>query len=205
MSITIIIIVFTIIVSVAAFNNHRLIDDLAFNPYMAQKNKQWYRFLSSALVHSDYTHLVFNMLGLYFFGSTVEQYFHVYFQGYGSLYFLGLYIVGNVVSDIATYFRHRNNKYYSTIGASGAISAVIFSAILFNPWAGMGFLFLPINIPAWLFGIIILAIDYGIRRNQGLNINSDAHISGAFFGLVYTILLNYHIAIEFWQKLVNHQ
>src|SRR5688572_19410329 len=103
------------------------------NPYYAHRKQQYYRFVSSGFIHKDHMHLLWNMLSFYFFGTAIERQFHALFGQVGSLYFIALYILAIVVSDIPTYFKHKNHVGYNSLGASGGVSAVIFAFIIFEP------------------------------------------------------------------------
>lgn len=198
-SITLIIIIITCIVSISAFSNHRIIDDLIFYP-PAVKRGQWYRFLSYGLIHGDAGHLIFNMFALYIFGegrintnagpvfTGVEFQFTEVFGPKGKLLYLLMYIVALVVCLIPTYSRNRDNYHYRSLGASGAVSAVIFSSILFHPLRGMGLFFIPVYIAGFLFGIIYLLISNWMEKRGRDNINHSAHIFGALFGLAFTVI-----------------
>src|SRR5215813_14598617 len=132
-SITIGIIVITCIVSFIGFNNSKVIDDLIFWPPGITKNRQYYRFITCGLIHADYIHLAFNMLTLFFFGKFMEQaYFS--FLGLPKFYYLALYIGALIVSNIPSYLKHKNDYNYRSLGASGAVSAVLFAFILLRPW-----------------------------------------------------------------------
>ncbi len=188
MSITLIIVIITTLVSIGAFNNQKIMEDLIFYaPAISQRN-QWYRFFSCGLIHADWGHLIFNMLALYLFGRNLEVYFTYAFQEKGKILYLILYILALAVSVLPTYFKNRNNYHYRSLGASGAVSAVIFSSILFDPISGIGLFFIPIYVAGFIFAIIYLLISGWMDKKGQGNINHSAHIWGAVFGIVFTII-----------------
>ncbi|MBS1610550.1 MAG: rhomboid family intramembrane serine protease [Bacteroidetes bacterium] len=195
-SISLIIIIITCIVSISAFSNQKIIEDLIFYPPAVSQHKQWYRFFSCGLIHADWAHLFFNMYVLYMFGmgqrkSGVEYIFKDVFDSKGSFLYLVMYIAALAVCLIPTYNKNKDNYSYRSLGASGAVSAVVFAYMLFNPMQGMGLLFLPIYIPGFLFGIIYLAVSSWLDKRGGGNINHSAHIWGAIFGIVFVIFACY--------------
>ncbi len=188
LSITLIIVIITVLVSIGAFNSQKIMEDLIFYPPAVSQRNQWYRFFSCGLIHADWGHLIFNMLALYLFGGKLEIYFTQIFGEKGKALYLVMYILGLAISVLPTYFKNKNNYHYRSLGASGAVSAVIFSSILFDPLSGIGLFFIPIYVAGFVFGIIYLFISGWLdKRGQG-NINHSAHIFGALFGIVFTII-----------------
>jgi membrane associated rhomboid family serine protease len=186
-SITLIIIIATSIISFIAFNNHRLLDQFIFYP-PAVRRGQIYRFFSCGLIHADFGHLIFNMISLYLFGEAVESKFMEAFGPIGRLVYLGMYVLALAVSVIPTYINNKDNYHYRSLGASGAVSAVIFAGILFFPLAKLGLFFIPIYVAGFLFGIIYLFVSGWLDKRGGGNINHSAHIFGALFGVGFTII-----------------
>jgi membrane associated rhomboid family serine protease len=191
-SITLLIIIATTIISISGFSNQRLIDDLIFYP-PAVKRGQWYRFFSCGLIHADVGHLLFNMFALYIFGagqnkSGVEFQFIEIFGQSGKWIYLLMYVLALAASLIPTYSRNIDNYHYRSLGASGAVSAVVFAKILFEPIRGIGLFFIPVFIAGFLFGIIYLLVSGWLDKKGGGNINHSAHIFGAIFGVGFTIL-----------------
>ena len=201
MSISIIILIITCGVSLVAFNNAEMMLKLRFNAYEIHNRKQAYRFLSYGLVHADAIHLFVNMYVLYNFGHWVEFFYDQYFQEKGTLFFVILYVGSLFASVIPSYEKHKNHAYYNAVGASGAISAIVFASILFDPLAPMGLMFLPFRFPAVVFGIAYLVYSYYMAKKGNDNIGHDAHFFGALFGIMFTILLNKNIAINFYSQL----
>ncbi|MDO5665986.1 MAG: rhomboid family intramembrane serine protease [Bacteroidia bacterium] len=204
--ITFIIIGITAIISIAAFSNYTIMDKFIFCPTEAKRG-QWYRFFTYGVLHADYTHLIFNMFTLYFFGGDIEQAFKTTFGAQmGSIYFLLLYISALPVSILPTYFKQKNNTNYRSLGASGAVSAIVFAYILINPMNFMGVLFIPIWLPAFLFGIIFLLISVSLDKKQAKGINHSAHITGGLYGIVFMVVIfiafaNINLIIKFADKI----
>ena len=186
-SITLIIIIATSIISFIAFSNHNLLDKFIFYP-PAVRRGQIYRFFSCGLIHADFGHLIFNMISLYLFGEAVESKFMEAFGPVGRLVYLGMYVLALAVSVIPTYINNKDNYHYRSLGASGAVSAVIFAGILFFPLARLGLFFIPIYVAGFLFGIIYLFVSGWLDKRGGGNINHSAHIFGALFGVGFTII-----------------
>ncbi len=183
--ITAIIIVITVLVSIRAFKDHALTEKLIFHP-PSVKQGEWHRLFSYGVLHADYAHLIFNMFTLYFFGMDIERVCRTTLgETLGSLCFILLYLSSLLVSILPTYVKHRENALYFGLGASGAVSAIIFAYMLINPMNFMGILFIPIYLPAFLFGIIFLLISLALDRKQTGGINHSAHITGGIYGLVY--------------------
>ncbi len=176
----------TILVSVISFRRNDMLSRLLFNPYLVRTRNEWYRFFSSGFVHADWIHLFINMLVLYDFGQAVEIYYNDV-SGYKSvLIFPALYFGGIFVSIIPTYFKYRNNPAYNALGASGAVSAVVFAYILFNPMNKIC-LYGLLCIPGILMGPLYLAFSIYMEKKAKDNINHGAHFWGAVFGLVFTV------------------
>ncbi len=203
MSVSTILLVITCAVSIMAFNKPELMERLRFNAYQIHTRKQGYRFFSYGLVHADGVHLFVNMYVLYSFGNWVEFFFNQYFLERGTLFFVLLYIGALFSSVIPSYEKHKNHSYYNAVGASGAISAIVFSSIMFDPLAPMGLLLIPIHFPAVVFGIAYLVYSYYMAKKGSDNIGHDAHFFGALFGVMFTVLLNKNIAINFYYQIIN--
>ena len=188
--ITYIIIAVTVIVSFLSFSNRSLFDKLLFDPYRIFHQRQYYRFLTHGLVHADWMHLGINMFVLLSFGRMVEDVFMgIFGNGKGMYFYLLLYIGGLLLSSTPSFGKHKNNAWYTAVGASGAVSAIVFASILISPLSGIRFIFIPFDIPAFIFGLLYLGYSaYMAKRGQD-NIGHDAHFYGALFGLLFPILL----------------
>jgi Uncharacterized membrane protein (homolog of Drosophila rhomboid) len=197
LSLSLIIIIITCVISIMSFNRPGEIDKLSMWPYMVKEHKQYYRFITAGLVHADYMHLGFNMLTMWFFGKYIELIFQDLFGG--KLYFLLFYVLALIVSDIPSYFRHRNNYGYRSIGASGAVSAVVFAFILFQPWAKIVVFVIPM--PAIIYGVLFLGYSVYMSRRGGDGINHDAHFWGAVFGVVFPLAIRPELAGYFIQQI----
>ena len=180
----------TVLTSVMAFSNDNLYSNLILQPYSVYRGKRVYTIITSGLIHNDWMHLFFNLFSFYFFAFNLEPVL-------GHWQFGLLYTLSLKLSDVPTVYKHKNDEWYHSLGASGAVSAVIFSAILFNPLMSMMILPLPFGIPAVVFGVIYLFYcNYASKHSQD-NINHDAHLFGAISGLFITIVLNPHVVNDF--------
>jgi membrane associated rhomboid family serine protease len=188
MSITVIIIAITSLVSIAAFRSEKVMNDLIFYPPAITNNKQYYRFITCGLIHADVGHLFFNMYAFYLFGNITEEIFDAIFGNYGKLLYIAMYVLALIVCVIPSYLKNKTNSGYRSLGASGAISAVVFAYILFNPLQGIGLIFIPVFMMGFLFGIIYLLVSYWLDKKGGGRINHSAHIWGALFGIVFLIV-----------------
>jgi membrane associated rhomboid family serine protease len=183
LSAALIIFVITIATSlIGLFGNTKLIDRSLFRPYWFLRRRQYDTIVLSGFMHADLMHLIFNMMTFFFFGFLLER-------AIGSTHFLLLYFAGMLVSHIGTYVKQKNNPEYACLGASGAISAVLFAAIVFFPGQSLFIIPIPVPIPAPLFGIGYLAYTWYAARNPHGRINHDAHLGGAITGLVYVALI----------------
>lgn len=199
---TIYIIILTVIVSYSAFQKPDVFNKFQFNPYAVNKHNQQYRFLSHALVHADWPHLIINMFVLYFFGPVVESFMKFYFgDGKGIMYFLLLYLGGAAAACLPTFSKQKNNPYYNSVGASGAISALVFSFIVFAPLQEIRFYGI-LPMPGIVFGIIYLVAEYYMGKRGGTNINHDAHFMGAVYGALFTIAIRPALAMEFVEQIM---
>jgi len=188
MSITLIIIVVTVIVSFIGFQNEKVMNDLIFYPPAITNQKQYYRFITCGFLHADVGHLMFNMFAFYLFGNITEEIFDAIFGSYGKILYIIMYLLALIVCVIPSYIRNKSNSSYRCLGASGAVSAVVFAYILFNPLQGIGLIFIPIYMMGFLFGIIYLVVSYWLDQKGGGRINHSAHIWGALFGIIFLIV-----------------
>ena len=188
LSITIIIIIATCVLSVSAFSQPKLMEDLIFYPPAIQR-RQYYRFISHGFIHANYIHLAFNMLALYSFGVNLESVFNLdcIFYNRGRLFYLLLYFSALIVASLPDYFKYRDSYHFRSLGASGAISAVVFSRIIFFPSQTVGFFFIPM--PGYVFAIAYLILSVYFDKRGGGNINHSAHFWGAAYGIVFTLVM----------------
>jgi membrane associated rhomboid family serine protease len=198
---TIIIIALTVLISLLAFNRDDVFSRLKFNAYDIRHNNQWYRFFSYGFIHADFIHLFVNMLVLFSFGRIVETFFAMHFPLKADFYYSLLYLGGLMLSVAPAFGKHKNDVFYNAVGASGAVSAVLFASIILYP-AGKIMLFLiPIPIPAPVFGVLYVAYEYYMGKRGGDNIGHDAHLWGAVFGVVFTIALKPSLFLSFLEQI----
>jgi membrane associated rhomboid family serine protease len=197
-SITLVIIVVTSIVSFMAFNNRRLLDRLILWPPAVSRQRQYDRLVTYGFVHADPTHLIFNMFTLYFFGRFVEQIYTILLGRFGFAIF---YIGGLIVSILPSYLANRDNSRYHSLGASGAVSAALFAAILLQPWATIIVFVVPM--PAILYAVLYVAYSIYMDRRGSDNVNHSAHLWGAAYGVAFTLVLNPRIFSLFLQSLAH--
>lgn len=197
---TVLIVIVTVIVSIACFNNWNLFDKLSFSAYRVVRYKEWYRLISHGFVHADWVHLLVNMFTFYSFGRYIEAVFAG--LGFGSWSFVLLYFGGMLAASLYDLFKYYKNSYYSSIGASGAVSAVLFTAIFLNPWDKI-LLFAIVPIPGILFGFVYLFYCQYMAKRGGDRINHNAHFYGAVFGFIYPILLEPSLFHHFIQQLLR--
>lgn len=193
--VTYILIAITVLISFLAFNNRKLMSELIFNPYVIQQRKQYYRFITSGFIHADFFHLFFNMYALYLFGRIVEHFFQLIFPGYGILMYILLYVSGLIMSAMFSFYKHKENPMYNALGASGAVSAVLFASIILYPAQELMIFPIPFFIPSYILGPIYLAYSYYMSKRGMDNIGHDAHFFGAIWGVLFVIVL-WHDAIQ---------
>jgi membrane associated rhomboid family serine protease len=175
-------------------------EQLQFNASKVYHRKEYHRLITHAFVHANWEHLFVNMIVLFSFGSVIEVYFKEFFGNNHILYFFLLYFGGILFSNLYALFKYRNNYFYNAVGASGAVSAVLFAAIFFNPWGEILF-FMILPIPGILFAVLYLVYSYQMSRKQKDNVAHDAHFLGAVYGFIFPILLNARLFELFLDKL----
>ena len=186
---TLVLIAITCLVSILCFTGELDANKLVFNAYSVRHRKEWYRMLSYGLVHGGWGHLFFNMLTLFFFGRVVEQYFALFFGNTpGSVLYVVLYVSAIAVSSIWDLVKFRDDWNYNAVGASGAVSAILFASILFEPKMGIYIYLIPIPVPGYIFApLYLLYCWYMAKRNMD-NIGHSAHFWGAVYGLVFPLI-----------------
>ena len=190
----------TLIASVLCFQRKDLMDLFIFNPEKISRKNEWYRFLSSGFIHADWMHLLINMFVLYSFGQVVEGYYRDVFGVAGRNYYLLLYFGGMITSVLPTYSKQKSNASYNALGASGAISAVVFTFILFNPLEKLC-LYGLLCLPGIIFGVLYLGYCYYAAKKGGDYINHDAHLWGALYGICFTLAMKPSILPYFVEQL----
>lgn len=203
LDITTIIIIITALISIGGFSNQKIIDDLIFYPPAVSQRNQWYRFITCGLIHADVGHLIFNMLSLYLFGRFVEEKFIEIFAQNGKLIYLLMYVTSLFVCLLPTYFKNKNNYSYRSLGASGAVSAVVFAGLMIAPYVEVGFFFIPPIIPGFIFGPLYLLITAWLDKRGGGNINHSAHLWGALYGILFIIVAGRMVGYDAVQEFVN--
>jgi membrane associated rhomboid family serine protease len=181
-----------IVLSLMAFYNERMYSEFMLHPYSVARGQKLWTVITSGFIHRDWMHLLFNMWSFFFFAFQLEAIL-------GHWQFALLYIASLILSDLPTVGKHKDDFWYHSLGASGAISAVVFSFILFNPRAEMGVFPLPFRIPAILFGVLYLVYCVYASKQSRDSINHDAHFFGAISGIMITILL-YHDVIPLFLR-----
>ena len=199
---TLIIIAVSSIVSILCFTGTLDINSWMFNATKVWHRKQWYRMLSYGLVHGGWGHLFFNMLTLYFFGTVVEQYFGAAFGGTaGIILYIVLYVSAIAVSTVGDLIKYKDIPGYNAVGASGAVSAVLFASILFEPKMGIYIYLIPIPVPGYIFApLYLLYCWYMAKRNMD-NIGRTAHFWGAVYGLLFPMVCRPDIFQHFLSQL----
>jgi membrane associated rhomboid family serine protease len=196
--VTFALIAITVLVSWQAFERPRLLERLILWPPAIDRRKEFDRLITHGFIHADWQHLLFNMITLYFFGREVERMFTPYI---GALGFVLFYLSAILVAILPTYLRHRHDPQYRSLGASGAVSAVLFAFILVNPWSMIFVFFLPL--PAILYAVLYIGYSIWMDRRGGDNINHSAHLWGAGYGLLFTVMMEPRVVGSFLQRLAS--
>jgi membrane associated rhomboid family serine protease len=196
--VTLALIAITVLVSWMAFGNPRLLDRLILWPPAIQRHHQYDRLVTHGFIHADLQHLLFNMITLYFFGRLIEGFFAQYI---GHVGFALFYLSALVVAILPTYLNHRNDAGYRSLGASGAVSAVLFAFILLRPWSLIYVFFLPL--PAIVYGVMYVGYSIWMDRQGHDNVNHSAHLWGAAYGVLFTLLLEPRVGPAFLQGLFS--
>ena len=199
-SYTIILIIITCIISFITFNNEEIKSNLVFSPYQYLNYKKWWILISHGFIHADFLHLFFNMYVLYIFGPTLEFYF-INSSELGGFNYIGFYLLGIIFSTHPSIFKHKNNPSYNSLGASGAVSSVVFAYIIIYPLRELGLILIPgLFLPGFIFGIFYLLAEHYLSKKQYSNIAHDAHISGSLFGVFFIIIYDFNNLLIFFQK-----
>ncbi|SDW89388.1 rhomboid family intramembrane serine protease [Lysobacter enzymogenes] len=196
--ITFVLIAVTVLVSWQAFEKPKLFERLVLWPPAVDRFHQYDRLVTYGFVHTDWRHVLFNMITLYFFGRSVEN---IFAQLTGQGMFLLFYLSALVVSILPSYLRHRKDPGYRTLGASGAVEAVLFAFVLFDPWNWIIFFVIPV--PAIVFAVAFIGYSYWADKRGGGKYNHNAHLSGAIYGVLFMLLLEPRVFLLFLEKLAN--
>lgn len=200
--VTLILILVTATVSVLCFSRHEAFEAMKFSAYDVWHRRQWHRMISYGAVHGGWGHLLFNMITLYCFGRIVEQYFGAAFgETTGPVLYAVLYVTALVVSSVWDLIKFRDDPSYSAVGASGAVSAILFAAILFEPRMGIYIYLIPVPVPAYIFAPVYLIYCIIMARKNVDNIGHSAHFWGAVYGLIFPLLLRPDIFTHFLSQL----
>lgn len=194
-----VIIAVTVLISLRAFKDNGLLNKFLLVPYRVVHNNESYRVLSHMVIHGDTAHLLFNMFSLFILGQHLALSLMAnYGVVGGQVHFFLLYLLGGIFATFIPIFRRKEDPYYSSLGASGAVSAVIFACIIWDPTMQLGLLILPgLYIPAYIFGPLYLLAEYIMDKRGGTGIAHDAHIGGALFGILYVLIINIDKGKEF--------
>lgn len=204
MSITLIIIVLTVIASFYAWSNPQVQHKWIFSPYIVHTNNEYHRFVTSGFIHADQMHLFFNMFTFYFFGELIEGVYQHNFGNLGLALFVLLYIAGIIISDIPTFIKHKGDPGYRALGASGGVAAIVFSSIMFFPLNKI-YIFGLIGIPGFILGVLYIIYSYFQGKKMADNINHDAHLYGAAFGIVFSIIIDPAVIGRFVDQVLSYR
>ena len=187
-TITLTLLVITVALSLFGFANKKVINDFIFYPPAIKRDNEWWRFITNGFIHADLGHLAFNMFSFYMFGDFVEKYFIVLFNEKGKALYLAMYLTALVICLIPTYFMQRNDNHYRSLGASGAVSAVVFAGVFLDPTIKIGLFIIPPIIPGFIFGPLYLLMTIYMSKRGGDNINHSAHFWGSVWGVGFLII-----------------
>ncbi len=202
--ITYAIILITCIVSIITFSNSSVKKELILSPYKVLHEKKVWLLITHAFIHADFLHLFFNMYVLYMFGPYLELYFE-YNASFGFISFILFYILSAIFATIPALYKNGNNPNYLSLGASGAVSAVVFAYIVLYPLRELGIILLPgIWIPGFIFGILYLLAENYMSKKKYSNIAHDAHISGALFGVFFILFFDLKNASNFIETISTY-
>jgi membrane associated rhomboid family serine protease len=203
MSITLIIVIITVLISLQGFNNPGIIEKLKHWPYAESRDGEWYRLITSGFVHGGWLHLLINMFVLWQFGEIVESWYNELFgEVMGPTLYVLMYLSTIAVADLPTYFKHKNDYNYAAIGASGAVSGIVFIFILVLPWQ-MLYIWGVLPIPSIVAGVAYLVYSQYASRQSNTRIDHDAHFYGAIYGVLFTIVFAPELIGRFWERLTD--
>ena len=190
----------TALVSMAAWQRDSWMETMMMSPSRIAAHGEYWRFLTSGFIHADFTHLFFNLFSFYFFGTQLEYIFSVIFPGFGPWVFLVFYLLGIIVADLPTFFKQKNNHYFNSLGASGAVSATIFAGIMFFPTEKI-YLFGIVGIPGIIYAGLFTWYSIEMEGRGRDFVNHSAHLYGGLFGVVFVTLTYPQVWISFVQQI----
>jgi len=201
---TLIIVIITAVVSISAFSNRTLFVRLQFNPYQTYHRREWYRIITHGFLHVSWAHLIINMLVLFSFGGTIETAFremscHTWMK-HPMLWYVIFYLLSLIISSLTTLYKHKDDVWYNSAGASGAVSAALFCSIFFDPGMTL-LLMMVVPIKAYIFGPLYLLYSAYSARQANDNINHDAHLLGALFGFFFPMMIDFRMVHRFLEQL----
>lgn len=194
------IVVVTSLISIFAFSNHRAVEELSLKPVLVYHRFHIHRIFTHSFIHADWVHLIVNMYVLFIFGEVCMNNFALYFGDKAGLYFLELYFFSLAFSSVYSIIKYKNNPNYSAVGASGAVMAVVFTTIFFDPWNKLWF-FGVVPVPGIVFGLLYLGYSVYMGKKNTDNIGHDAHFFGALFGLIFPVIVEPQLLNLFADKL----
>jgi len=202
MTVYLIVLIVIVLISMAAFSSPALMARFQLNPWSVVHRKEYVRVLSHAFLHVDWMHLLINVFVLFSFSRAVVFYFSYYLPGNADVLYLVLFLTAIPMSALYSVVKHRNNPHYNAVGASGAVSAVVFASIFFDPYNPV-LLFAVLPIPGIIFGVLYLVYSAYMGRKQIDNIGHDAHFFGAVYGLIFPILYEPKLLLRFIEQLTD--
>lgn len=197
LTVTLTIIIITAIVSLTAFSNQKVIDDLVFYPARMKGGREMYRIMTHGFIHADFFHLFINMLTLYFFGPTLENFIFTTPQ------FIIMYLTAIPAASLFDLFKHKDDYHYRSLGASGAVSAVVFATIILDPWYKGVCLYGALCLPNLVFGALYIFYSAWMAKRGGDNIGHNAHLWGALYGFAFTAIVRPDLLKNFLERLAS--
>ncbi len=192
-----------ILVSMRGFNHRGFQEKLLYIPYEVKHHHAYYRIVSHIFIHQDWAHLLFNLFTLYFLGEHLEMLLKMtYGEIIGGAHWLILFFGGGVFATLYSYYKHQDNSNYRSLGASGAVSSIVFAMIICNPQMELMIMFFPFPIKAYIFGPLYLLFEYYGHKKGRSGIAHDAHIGGALFGVMYIFLINFEQGVAFFKQFI---
>ena len=204
MSITLVFIGITVVVSFYAWSNGNFYFGMMMNPYEIFKQKQYWRLVTSGFIHSGYMHLGFNMFTFFFFGNVVEIIFGQILGSSGTMVFILFYLSAIVISDLPTAIQNRHYPGYNSLGASGAVSSMVFASIIYLPLNKIC-LFAILCLPGFILGTLYIIYSYTQSKSISDNINHQAHLYGAIYGIVFALIVYPPAAGQFIDQILSYR